>query len=89
MLWQALTAMRDLRRLHEIASILIRYGFGDMVRRMGLSNALERAGTALHWNEATDFAHMTPPERVRRALEEMGPTFVKLGQGCTGSRLRW
>jgi len=80
MLWQALTAMRDLRRLHEIASILIRYGFGDMVRRMGLSNALERAGTALHWNEATDFAHMTPPERVRRALEEMGPTFVKLGQ---------
>ncbi|MDF1483463.1 hypothetical protein [Extensimonas sp. H3M7-6] len=74
MFWQALSAMRDLRRLHEIASILVRYGFGDMVRRMGLSNALERAGTALHWSEAADFAHMTPPERVRRALEEMGPT---------------
>lgn len=44
MLWQALTAMRDLRRLHEIASILIRYGFGDMVRRMGLSNAWSGRG---------------------------------------------
>lgn len=80
MLWQTLTAMRDLGRLHEIASILIRYGFGDMVRRMGLSNALERAGRVLHWNEASDYTHMSSPERVRRALEEMGPTFVKLGQ---------
>ena len=80
MLWQALTAVRDLGRLHDIASILIRYGFGDMVRRMGLANALERAGRALHWNEADQLAHLPPPARVRRALEELGPTFVKLGQ---------
>ena len=80
MLWQALTAVRDLGRLHDIASILIRYGFGDMVRRMGLANALERAGRALHWNEAEELAHLDPPARVRRALEELGPTFVKLGQ---------
>ncbi len=80
MLWQALTAARDLGRLHEIASILIRFGFGEMVRRMGLANALERAGHALHWDEAGDLAHLEPHARVRRALEEMGPTFVKLGQ---------
>jgi ubiquinone biosynthesis protein len=80
MLWQALTAVRDLGRLHDIAAILVRYGFGDMVRRVGLANALERAGRMLHWSNAEEFAHMPPPERVRRALEEMGPTFVKLGQ---------
>lgn len=80
MLWQALTAIRDLGRLHDIASILVRYGFGDMVRRIGLANALERAGCALHWSNAEEFAHLPPPARVRRALEEMGPTFVKLGQ---------
>jgi ubiquinone biosynthesis protein len=80
MLWQTLTTVRDLARLHNIASILIRYGFGDMVRRMGLANALERAGRALHWNEAQELAHLEPPARVRRALEELGPTFVKLGQ---------
>jgi 2-octaprenylphenol hydroxylase (EC 1.14.13.-) len=44
MLWQAMTAVRDLGRLQDIASILIRYGFGDLVQRMGLANALERAG---------------------------------------------
>ena len=80
MLWQAIGALRDLGRLHDIASILIRYGFGDMVRRMGLADALERTGRALHWNETQELAHLEPPARVRRALEEMGPTFVKLGQ---------
>ena len=80
MFWQALVAARDLGRLHEIASVLIRYGFGDMVRRMGMANALERAGRVLLWKHADELAHLEPPARVRRALEELGPTFVKLGQ---------
>jgi len=80
MLWQMLGAARDLGRLNDIASVLIRYGFGDIVRRMGLANTLERAGRALHWSNAEEFAHLAPPARVRRALEEMGPTFIKLGQ---------
>ena len=80
MFWQALVAARDFGRLHEIASVLIRYGFGDMVRRMGMANALERAGRALLWQNADELAHMEPPVRVRRALEELGPTFIKLGQ---------
>ncbi len=80
MLWQAISAVRDVGRLHDIASILIRYGFGDLVRRMGLANVLERTGRALRWNNAEEFAHLPPPARVRRALEELGPTFVKLGQ---------
>jgi ubiquinone biosynthesis protein len=80
MLWQALTTVRDLGRLNDIASVLIRYGFGDMVRRMGLANALERTGRALHWQEAEELAHLDPPARVRRAMEALGPTFVKLGQ---------
>jgi ubiquinone biosynthesis protein len=80
MFWKGLLAIRDIGRLYDIASILVRYGFGDMVRRIGLANALERAGRALHWDNAEEFAHLPPPARVRRAMEEMGPTFVKLGQ---------
>ncbi len=78
--WQALMATHDLGRLHEIATILIRYGFADMVRRMGMANVLERAGQALLWKHADELAHLEPPARVRRALEDLGPTFVKLGQ---------
>ncbi len=80
MLWQAIGAVRDLGRLHEIAGVLIRYGFGDLVRRIGMARTLERAGKALHWREPEELARLEPPARVRRALEELGPSFIKLGQ---------
>ncbi|KAF1685907.1 2-polyprenylphenol 6-hydroxylase [Pseudoxanthomonas broegbernensis] len=79
-MWETLGTVRDLGRLQEIASVLIRYGFGDLVRRIGLAGTLEKAGRLLHWQDPEAMAHMAPPERVRRVLEELGPTFVKLGQ---------
>lgn len=78
-MWETLGTVRDLGRLQEIASVLIRYGFGDLVRRIGLADVLERAGRLLHWND-TEMLRMTAPVRVRRAMEDLGPTFVKLGQ---------
>lgn len=75
-----LTAARDLPRLQEIATTLIRHGLGDVVTRLGLAGPLERAGRALRWERAEDMSPMTVPFRVRRACEDLGPTFVKLGQ---------
>ena len=80
MIWGTLGAARDLSRLREISSVLIRHGLGDLVRRTGLAPALERAGQILHWSEAGKSAEIEPQERFRRSLEELGPTFVKLGQ---------
>lgn len=80
MLWETLSAARDLGRLHEVASVLVRYGFGDLVRRMGLAKALERAGRVVDVQHLEEFVRLPPPVRVRRAFEEMGPSFVKLGQ---------
>ncbi|MDH5301312.1 MAG: AarF/UbiB family protein [Gammaproteobacteria bacterium] len=80
MLWETLSAARDLGRLHDIATVLIRWGFGDVVRRLGMSHALERAGKVLHWGASPILSDMEPPQRVVKALQELGPTFVKLGQ---------
>ena len=80
MIWGTLGAARDLSRLREISSVLIRHGLGDLVRRTGLASALERAGQILQWSEAGKSAEIEPQERFRRSLEELGPTFVKLGQ---------
>ncbi|MGB5080644.1 MAG: AarF/UbiB family protein, partial [Burkholderiales bacterium] len=71
---------RDLGRLQDIASVLVRYGFGGAVRRLGMAGALERAGKILHWKQAAELGRLTPPERVRNALQDLGPTFIKLGQ---------
>ena len=45
-----------------------------------MGTALEKAGKALHWQEAEELARLEPPQRIRRAMEELGPSFVKLGQ---------
>lgn len=80
MLWETITVIRDLHRLHEIASILIRYGWGDLVRLLGLAHALERAGRILHWQTTSEISRLDPAVRIRMALEELGPTFIKFGQ---------
>ncbi len=72
--------MRDFSRMREIASILIRYGWGDLIKRLGLSGMMGRAGSVLHPKAALEVMHLPPEVRVRMALEELGPTFVKLGQ---------
>ncbi|MGV3572286.1 MAG: ABC1 kinase family protein [Ramlibacter sp.] len=78
--WPALASVRDLARLSDIVSVLVRYGFGDLVRRIGLADLLERAGRTLQWPDAQEYAQLPPPARVRRAMEDLGPAFVKLGQ---------
>jgi ubiquinone biosynthesis protein len=80
MIWGTYGVARDLARLREISSVLIRHGLGDLVRRTGLATVLERAGQILHWGETSKSSEIEPQERFRRSLEELGPTFVKLGQ---------
>jgi len=80
MLWETISVVRDLPRLHEIATVMIRYGWGDLVRALGISGVLERAGRILHWHSTSEISQLEAPVRIRRALEELGPTFVKLGQ---------
>jgi ubiquinone biosynthesis protein len=74
------SATRELPRLREISSVLIRYGLGDIVRQAGVSTLLERTGQVLQWGQASEIAHLEPQQRARLALEQLGPTFVKLGQ---------
>ena len=84
MLIETLAATRDMHRFSEIAAVLIRHGFGDTVRRLGLAGQLERAGHMLRWDHVADLAHVHPAAQVRLALEELGPAFVKLGQILAG-----
>ena len=84
MLIETLGAARDMGRLNTILGVLIRHGFGDSVRRLGLADRLERAGHVLKWEHAADLARLEPPVQLRLTLEELGPPFVKLGQILAG-----
>ena len=84
MLIETLIASRDVGRLNTIVGVLVRHGLGDVVHRLGLADQLERAGQAVMKPHAADLARLEPPVQVRLAMEELGPTFVKLGQILAG-----
>lgn len=70
-------AARDISRIREVTTVLIRHGFGEVVRRLGLLG--KSPPPELH------AAHAERPqssfaERIRQVLEDLGPSFVKLGQ---------
>ena len=75
-----LSTARELPRLREISMVFVRHGLGDLVRRAGIATLLEHAGHVLQWGEATEIAHLEVQQRARLAFEQLGPTFVKLGQ---------
>ncbi|CAI1698835.1 ABC1 kinase family protein [Serratia quinivorans] len=75
MLKMVLVTARDRARLKEISAVLIRYGLQDVIRLLGLSTLLSGGEGG---GESQD--NQTLPQRLRAALEALGPTFVKFGQ---------
>lgn len=72
---------RGMKRLKQIAAVFIRHGFYDTVSRInipGISSTLskhERKNLGV-----LDGKALSPAQRARMAFEELGPTFIKLGQ---------
>ena len=71
---------RHLRRYQEVAQILIRHGFGEAIEQLGLAQYLALPQRLLRRGAPAALATLTAPQRVRLAVEELGPTFVKLAQ---------
>jgi ubiquinone biosynthesis protein len=66
------------RRQHQIAEVLVRHGWGFLLDATGLEH-LRSVERELRGREPGDGSH-SRPEHLRLALEELGATFVKLGQ---------
>ena len=72
--------LRNLGRTREIATVLLKYGFGDLVERLQLRRYLR-------WFRRIPFRRRPEPkpvhtraERIRMSLESLGATFIKFGQ---------
>lgn len=73
--------IRHLKRIREITGVLIRHGFGDIAYRVHLTPSLYRLKKIFKKKE--DFEErrwLRIEERIRLMFEELGTTFIKLGQ---------
>jgi ubiquinone biosynthesis protein len=73
------TTIRSVRRARQILTTLVQFGFREVVEEFGLASILGR-GSKLTHSEHSDTGRLTEAQRVRRVLEELGPTFAKVGQ---------
>ena len=71
---------RHLNRYQRILRVLFKYGFGDLVETLKIEQYLEIGLQLISRKRREQLEKLTRAERVRMAMEELGPTFVKLGQ---------
>jgi ubiquinone biosynthesis protein len=69
---------RNLKRYHQIVTVLARHGFGSILVSLQINRYLPLPPRVL--KQTARPRSLTPAEHFRIALEELGPTFVKLGQ---------
>ena len=67
-------ALSKLGRFRDIVGVLFKYGFDDVAERLQLP------GMVLIRKTRATLPEMSTWERLRRTMEELGPTFVKFGQ---------
>ncbi|MBY0471598.1 AarF/ABC1/UbiB kinase family protein [bacterium] len=69
-------AVKNVQRLRQILGVLAKHGFGDLIDRMDLGKYVPTKLIQLTHPEPD----LSTPVRLRLVMEELGPTFVKLGQ---------
>jgi len=67
-------AVHQLDRARQIISILMKYGFGEFVYKSGFGKHLVTRKRLVKIQSVSEY------ERLRKAIEELGPTFIKFGQ---------
>jgi ubiquinone biosynthesis protein len=71
---------RHINRYRQILGVLFRYGFDELVESMRIGQYLEIGWKLIAREPNPHVERLTTAQRVRHALEDLGPTFVKLGQ---------
>ncbi|HMA61845.1 MAG TPA: AarF/UbiB family protein, partial [bacterium] len=72
--------LKNIKRYRQIIKVLFKYGFEDILDQSGLDKYLEGGLKLFSKKKTSEIKRLSRPERIRQALEELGPTFVKLGQ---------
>jgi ubiquinone biosynthesis protein len=74
------TTYRHIKRYQKIISVLVKYGFGYLVDALNLHKIINLGKKFIPGEKDEKVASLSIWERIRMVLEELGPSFVKLGQ---------
>lgn len=72
--------LEKIKRIKKLSDVLMKYGFEEILSRSELEKRLPKRIVGRNREKIKDIKSRTIYERVRMALEEMGPAYVKFGQ---------
>ena len=72
-------AVKRLKRFRQVINVFVKYGFGEAMGRIRVWEACSIRRHVLR-RKAECSIELTTPQRLAAALEELGPTFIKVGQ---------
>jgi ubiquinone biosynthesis protein len=72
--------LSSVRRYRSILHILLKYGFEDVIDRLRIGHLIRKGQRILLKKQGREFLLKSRFERIRLALEELGPTTIKFGQ---------
>jgi ubiquinone biosynthesis protein len=75
-----LDSFRENLRLQQVYSTFLRYGLDIALDRPGFLGSLRRGMEEWVWNLPKDLEVPELPTKIRLMMEELGPTYVKIGQ---------
>ncbi|AIZ65211.1 ubiquinone biosynthesis protein [Hymenobacter sp. DG25B] len=73
----------NLGRIRQVAEVLVRYGFADVVTTTPLRRLVPQKQRISWRNSEQAVFETTRWERIRMIIEELGPTFIKLAQALS------
>ena len=74
---------RHLHRYSEILGVGIKFGFGDLVNSLRVEQYVDLGRKVIFRGRKEKIESLTRAVRLRMVLEELGPTFIKLGQALS------
>ena len=72
---QVTRTVRNIARIRQISTVFAKHGFQELMDKLGFARFVPQK-----YKRAKPDEKLTAPERLRISFEELGPTFIELGQ---------
>lgn len=72
---QVTRTVRNIARIRQISTVFAKHGFQELMDKLGFARFIPQKYKRVQPDDK-----LTVPERLRICFEELGPTFIKLGQ---------
>lgn len=72
--------VQHVHRYAQVLEVLARHGFADLSQKLGLGSLIDRGRAVIGASPRPHHEHVPVAARLRLVMQDLGPTFVKLGQ---------